>query len=127
MENLFFNSAFVNFEQSFTKLLIICAISALLLFALFFILSKLLYKRSRQRREILLRLTFLWSIFIFFIVFNVYIFMLFYSIGIDNMDFTNGRFYLGIISQIILFIVIPIFFFVKRHTLKKIIIENSLN
>jgi hypothetical protein len=127
MENLFFNTDYSNFEQALIKLLLFIAISGMLVYLLFFIFSKLLYRKSKQRREISLRLTFLWSLFVFFIVFNIYIFFIFYRIGIDNLNFASGRFYLGVISQISIYLVLIILFFIKRFSLKKIINENSLN
>lgn len=120
MENLFFNTDYSNFEQALIKLLLFIAISGTLLYLLFFILSKFLFKKSKHRREIALRLTFLWSLFVFLILLNTYIFFIFYKIGIDNMNFASGRFYLGIISQITIYMTIIIFFFIKRFSLKKI-------
>lgn len=127
MENLFFNTDYSNFEQILIKLLIFIAISGALLYLMFLIFSKLLYRKSKHRREITLRLTFLWSLFAFLIIFNIYIFFMFYRIGIDNLNFASVRFYLGIISQISIYLVLIILFFIKRFSLKKIINENSLN
>lgn len=127
MENLFFNTDYSNFEQTLIKLLLFIAFSGTLICLLFFIFSKLLFRKSKHRREITLRLTFLWSLFAFLVLINIYIFFLFYKTGIDNMNFTNGRFYLGIGAQIIIYLTIVIFFLVKRFSLKKLINENSLN
>lgn len=127
MENLFFSTVYNNFEQAIIKLLLFIAISGFLLYLLFFIFSKMLFKKNKYRKEISLRLTFLWSLFAFFILFNIYVFVLFYKIGVDNMDFTKGIFYLGILSQILLYVSILIFFYIKRHALKKLINENILN
>jgi hypothetical protein len=127
MENLFFNTDYSNLEQTLIKLLLFIALSGTLLYLLFFILSKLLYRKSKHRREITLRLTFLWSLFAFLILINAYIFFLFYRIGIDNMNFAKGIFYIGMVSQITIFMAIIIFFFIKRYFLKKLINENSLN
>lgn len=127
MENLFFNTNYSNFEQTLIKLLLFIAISGLLLYFLFFILSKLLFKKSKNRREITLRITFLWALFIFFIVYNIYVLILFYQTGINNMNFVSGRFYLGIFPQIIIYVAILAFFFIKRYNLKEIINKSTLN
>jgi drug/metabolite transporter (DMT)-like permease len=127
MENIFFNSGYSNFEQTIINLLVFIALSGAILYVTYFVLSKLLFKKSKQRKEISLRLTFLWSLFVFFILFNTYIFIFIYRIGIDNMNFTSGLLYLGIFSQIFIYLALIIFFFIKRHTLKKIINVNSLN
>jgi|GEM_PF-1822826 len=127
MENIFFNSGYSNFEQTLISLLIFIALSGVLVYVIYFVLSKLLFKKSKQRKEISLRLTFLWSLFVFFILFNTYIFIFLYRIGIDNLNFTSSILYLGLLPQIFVYLALIIFFFVKRHSLKKIINANSLN
>jgi hypothetical protein len=126
MENLFFNPIFHSIAQTLINLLIFIAITGLLLYILFFILSKIMYRKSLHRREITLRLTFLWSLIAFLIVLNFYLFFLYYHLGIENMLFTSWKFYIGILSQIIIYSTIIILFFIQRNSLKKIINENSL-
>jgi hypothetical protein len=126
MENLFFNIDYSNFENTLIKLLLFILLCGFLLYFLFLVFSKVIFRKIRIKREVSLRLTFLWSIFAFFIIFNTYIFVLFYHVGIDSMNFTYGRFYLGIFSQILIYVAILTFFFIKRHSLKKLINENTL-
>ena len=127
MENLFFNTDYLSFQQTLLKLMLMLAISGFIIYLLFFIFSKLLYRKSKFRREAILRLIFLWSLFVFFILFNIYIFFFFNKLGIVNMNFTKAIFYLGILSQIIIYVTVIISFFVKRHFLQKVINNNSLN
>lgn len=127
MENIFFNSGYSNFEQTLISLLIFIALSGVLIYVIYFVLSKLLFKKNKQRKEISLRLTFLWSLFVFFILFNTYIFIFLYKIGIDNLNFASSILYLGLLPQIIIYLALIIYFFVKRHSVKKIINTNSLN
>ncbi len=127
MENLFFNTDYLSFQQTLLKLMLMLAISGFIIYLLFFIFSKLLYRKSKFRREAILRLIFLWSLFVFFILFNIYIFFFFNKVGIVNMNFTKAIFYLGILSQIIIYVTVIISFFVKRHFLQKVINNNSLN
>ena len=126
MENIFFNTDYNTFGQTLVKVLLFLAFSGALVYIIFFVFSKLLFRKSKQRKSIIIMIIFLCSLVGFFILFNVYIFILFFVNGIDNMDFTSGRFYLGIISQILIYIVLIVFFFVKRYTLIKIINKNTL-
>jgi len=121
MEDIFFNSNYSDFGQTLFNLLIFITISGVLIYVIYFVLSKILFKKSKQRKEIQLRLTFLWALFIFFLFFNVYIFILFYKIGSGNIEF------MAILPQILIYILLIILFFIKRHSLKKIINVKSLN
>ncbi len=127
MENIYFNSVYSNFEQTFISLLMFIALSGVLIYVIYFLLSKLLFKKSKQRKEISLRLAFLWSLFVFFILYNTYIFIFLFRVGVDNMNFASSVLYLGLLPQIFIYLALIIFFFIKRHTLKKIINVNSLN
>jgi len=127
MENIFFNPVFLNLAQTLIALFIFLAVIGFILYFLFFIFSKLLFKKSKQRKEITLRLAFLWSLTILFFLFNIYIFIFFYKVGIDNLNFTSALFYLGILPQLFIYLALIIFFFIKRHSLKILINNNSLN
>lgn len=127
MEKIFFNSGYSNFEQTLLSLFAFIALSGIILYFTYFVLSKFLFRKSKQRKEISLRLTFLWALFIFFIIYNIYIFIFLYKIGVDNFDFDSGLLYLGLLPHILIFMLLIVFFFVKRHSLKKIISANSLN
>lgn len=126
MQNIFFSSTFFGIGQTILTLLILIGCASLLVYILFFFLSKILYRKSAHRRELTLRLTFLWTLFAFLILIDVYLSLLFYYSGVDKSFLANWRFYLGIISQIILFFLILTIFLIKRNALRKIINENSL-
>jgi hypothetical protein len=127
MENIYFNSVYSNLEHTLISLLIFIALSGVLIYVIYFVLSKLLFKKSKQRKEISLRLIFLWTLFVFFILYNTYVFIFLYKIGVDNLNFASGLLYLGLLPQIFIYVALIIFFFIKRHSLKKIINVNSLN
>lgn len=127
MENIFFNSVYSNFEQTLISLLLFVALSGIIIYVIYFVLSKLLFKKSKQRKEISLRLAFLWTLFVFFILYNIYVFIFLYKIGVDNLNFASGLLYLGLLPHIFIYLALIVFFFIKRHTLKKIINVNSLN
>ena len=127
MKDIFFNTDYTTLSAMLTKIIVFFTVSGILLYAIYFALTKFLYRKSKQRKGLTLRLTFLWSLFVYFIVFNAYIFALFYRNGIDTLQWTNLKFYLGIMAQLLVFIGLIIFFYVKRHSLKKIINDKSIN
>jgi hypothetical protein len=127
MENLFFDTSYISFQQTLIKVIAFLALSGLLLYLIYFVLTKFLFRKYKHRKEIILRLVFLWSIFAFTVLFVSYIFVLIYKNGVDSFQWTYLKFYLGIIAQIIIYIGVIIFFFLKRHSLKKITNENSIN
>lgn len=127
MENLFLNSVFSNYQQLLIKIAVFVLVTAILLWIIDLVLTKFLYKKTRQRKEISLRLCFLWSIFTYFILFNIYLFVFFYRTGIEADNFLHYSFYLGIIAQLIIYLGLIILFFIKRFSLKKIIKDKSIN
>ena len=127
MENILFDTGYTTLQQMLYKVLFFLFVSGLLLYVIYFILTKTLFRKNKHRKEINLRIVFLWTMLSYFIVFNVYIFVLFYKNGIDSLHWTNPRFYMGIVSQLTIYIGLICFFFIKRHSLKKIINEKSIN
>ena len=127
MENIFFDTSYTTLIDMLTKVIAFLFVSGLLLFVIYFALTKILFRKNKHRKEINLRLVFLWTIFAYFILFNVYIFVLFYRNGIDSLHWTNAKFYLGIIVQLTIYIGLLAYFFIKRLSLKKIINEKSIN
>ena len=127
MENLFFDTSYTSLSQTLIKVFAFLFVSGLLLFVIYFALTKILFRKDKYRKEINLRLVFLWTIFAYFILFNVYIFVLFYKNGIDSLHWTSAKFYLGIIAQLTICIGLFAYFFIKRLSLKKIINEKSIN
>jgi len=127
MENIFFDTSYTSLTNMMIKVLAFLLVSGLLLYLIYFVLTKLLFRKNKHRKEINLRLVFLWAIFSCFILFNVYIFVLIYRNGIDSLHWSSAKFYLGIIAQIIIYIGLLAYFFIKRHSLSKIINEKSIN
>lgn len=127
MENIFFDTSYTSLANVMIKVLAFLLVSGLLLYLIYFVLTKLLFRKTKHRKEINLRLVFLWAIFSCFILFNVYIFVLIYRNGIESLHWSSAKFYLGIIAQIIIYIGLLTYFFIKRHSLSKIINEKSIN
>ena len=127
MENIFFDTGYTSLQQMLIKVFVFLLTSGLLLYAIYFALTKLLFRKNKHRKEINLRLVFLWTIFAYFILFHVYIAVLFWKNGIDSFHWASPKFYLGITAQLTIYIGLLGFFFIKRHSLKKIINEKSIN
>jgi hypothetical protein len=126
MRDILFNTDYISLPYMLVKILVFFLLSRVLLYVIYFAFTKLLFRKNKHRREINLRLIFLWSIFAYFIVYNIYIFALFYH-GIDSLHWASPLFYLGIMAQLLTYLGLIIFFFVKRRTLKKIINDKSIN
>ena len=127
MEEIFFNTSYSNPQQTLLTVVAFLLASGFLLYTIYFGLAKILFRKSIHPKEINLRLVFLWSLFAYFILFNVYIFVLFYKNGLDSFYWTSPKFYLGIIAQLTIYIGLLIYFFIKRYSLKKIINDKKTN
>ncbi len=127
MDNLFFDSVYSNFQQLLIKIVAFVLLTGILLWIIDIIFTKFLFKRIKQRKEICLRLCFLWSISTYFILFNIYLFGFFYRTGIEAENFLKGNFYLGIMAQLVIYLGLIILYFVKRYSLNKIINDKSIN
>jgi hypothetical protein len=127
MENIFFSTDYTSFDQTLIKTLVFLLTSGILIYVTYLILSKILYRKSKQRKELSLRLSFLWSLFVCFILFNIYLFILIFRNGLDEFHWTVPKFYLGIFAHLTVYVGLIVFFFIKRSILKKIINNNSIN
>ena len=127
MTDMFFNTDYTTLTAMLVHIVAFMAITALLLYVIYFVLAKTLFRKSRLDRTITLRLTFLWAIFVYLIVFNIYMAVLFYRNGIDSLQWTSPKFYLGIMAQLLVYVGLATLFFVKRHSYRKEIKNNSLN
>ena len=116
MENIFFDTSYTSLTEMLIKVIAFLLISGLLLYVIYFALTKFLFRKNKHRKEINLRLVFLWTIFAYFILFNVYIFVLFYRNGIDSLHWTNAKIYLGIIAQLTIYIGLLAYFSSSSQT-----------
>jgi len=127
MESIFFDTSYSNFTQMLIKISAFLLVTVLLLCLVYFVLAKSLFKKARMRKEISLRLALLWTVFAWFILFSVYVFILFYKNGIENFHWTSFAFYPGVLAQLIIYIGLLIYFFIRRNAINKIINEKSTN
>jgi hypothetical protein len=127
MENIFFNIGYTSLQQMLLKVLIFMTLSGLTLYLIYLGLTKIMFKKNVARKEINLRLIFLWAMIIYLILFNIYFFIFMFIVGVDSFQWTKPIFYLGFMAQIITYIVLIIYFILKRNSLDRIINEKSLN
>lgn len=127
MEDLLINIHYNNLNDTLLKLLLVLFISGIIIFLIFFILTKIALRKSKMRRELILRMTFLWALLIYLLLFNIYFFVIFYLSGISEFNFYSINFYLGLLPQLLVYILIIILFLLKRSILLKIISKSSLN
>jgi hypothetical protein len=124
---MFFNIDYIPFSQTLIKIVVFLLTSGLLIYAGYFALSKMLFRKSKQRKELSLRLAFLWALFAYFILFNIYFSVLIFVVGTDAFQWKNPKFYLCIIAQLTVYFGLTVLFFIKRKTLKEIINNSSIN
>ena len=127
MENVFFNIEYTSTQQMLLKVVIFMIVSGLALYLIYLGLTKIMFKKHVTRKEINLRLIFLWAMVIYLILFNVYFFILMFIVGVDSFQLTKLMFYLGFMAQIITYVVLIIYFILKKNSLDRIINEKSLN
>jgi hypothetical protein len=127
MENIFFNIGYTSLQQMLLKVLIFMTLSGLTLYLIYLGLTKIMFKKNVARKEINLRLIFLWAMIIYLILFNIYFFIFMFIVGVDSFQLNKPIFYLGFMAQIITYIVLIIYFILKRNSLDRIINEKSLN
>lgn len=109
------------------KVLLFMMVNGLALYLIYLGLTKIMFKKNVARKEINLRLIFLWAMIIYLILFNIYLFIFMFIAGVDSFQWTKPIFYLGFMAQIITYIILIIYFILKRNSLDRIINEKSLN
>jgi len=127
MEELLFNAEYINMQSTLQSTLLLAVLSVAAIYTIYFALTKFLFRKSKMRKELSLRLAFLWSIFVYIIFFNIYILVFLFKVGIVNLDFMSSLLYLGILPQMFTYLCLVVLFFIKKHSVKALISENSLN
>jgi hypothetical protein len=118
IKNLFFNLEYIDFTNALIKILIFCLFSAIIIWFVFFIISKL-NKRSQIHKDLLLKLNFLAALCIYFLIFNCYIFFFIKLLGIHGFKWVLPEFYLCILDQLFVFIMCVTLFFLIYNNLSK--------
>ncbi len=126
MENLFFNTTYSSMQDTLLKIAVFLLIAGLFIWLIHLVFSKLLFRKNKQRKEVHLRLAFLWAITGCILLFNSYVLILLYRNGLDNLQWTSVQFYLGILPQLVTYTALIVFFFMRRSAFKKIIHQPSI-
>lgn len=127
MEELLFNAEYISMQSTLQSTMLLAVLSVAAIYIIYFALTKFLFRKSKMRKELSLRLAFLWSVFAYIIFFNVYILVFLFKVGIVNLDFMSSLLYLGILPQMFTYLCLVVLFFIKKHSVKALISENSLN
>lgn len=85
------------------KTLVLTTICTILIYTLFFLFSKILYRKSEFRRDNTLRLSLFWAFVAFMLLFTIYLFFLIRSVGIESFAWQQWRFYLIVAPYLIVF------------------------
>ena len=124
LKSIFFELTYNNYVQLLIRLISFIAISAFLIWITDVILSKIYRKKNKQtgiHKDYLLRLTFLGSILIFFVIFSVYTFFLIKSVCINNFRWNDWSFYLELLPQLLIYIALIVLFFINYISFNKIV------
>lgn len=100
------------------KTSILFALSAIVLWLVYIVIVKLTSKKTKLHRDFFLRIQFLWSLFVLFLLLNVYWFFLIKINGIHAFDWLSYAFYLDISSQIIIYLSVIIIFVISLKKYK---------
>lgn len=78
----------------FIKSLLFITISVVLIYSLFFLLTKILYRKINLHRDNAIRLSLLWAFVAFFFIINIYFFFLVRHNGVESFLWQKPTFYL---------------------------------
>jgi len=125
MGHLFFDSKYYSTITTIEQTFLLLLVSALLVYLLYFIFSKILFRKTDANREILLGISFLWALTSFLLIFSSYCSLLFYFAG-DDIHVFGWLFFAGILPQIIIYASIVFVYVLKRNSLRNRINNISL-
>lgn len=104
------------------KTLLFAGAWAVLGYLLYLLLTKLVFHKSdKTGREHLLRLNFLRTLIGLQVLFAVYLFFLVKFVGLERFDFSDWRFYVAILPQLLVFFgVIALYYFYSEASISKL-------
>ncbi len=118
--DLFFKTDYTNLPFVLCRIAVFIVLSIVIIWLLWTILSKTMYKKNeRLPNEYKLKLTFIWSLIFYYVIFSIYLFFFFKRNGIDSFNWGNPKFYLEISSHIISIIAAIIMYLLKQFQLTK--------
>lgn len=120
LNDLFFKTGSADWPFVLIRITFFIILTILIVWFLWTVLSKRMYiKNEKLPKEFKLKLAFIWSLIIFYLMFNIYLFFFFKRNGIDSFHWGDPRLYMEISAQLIIIIAIVLIFLIKQHQLTK--------
>jgi hypothetical protein len=113
------NPKYDNIEQVLFQSIILIALAAVVFYIIYFLLTKVIYKKSFLFRDKSLKLTFLWAFVVLVILLDIYFYYLLRSYGYDNFKWNYLGTYFSLLPQIIVYLVLITFFVFNYRKFKK--------
>lgn len=109
----FFGLQYADTTELLLRVLLLIAVSAVIIWLIYLLVAKLIPPKPQRRihRDHFLRLSFLSSLTIFLLIFNVYIFFLIKLNGLHSFYWLQPRFYLNILPQLIILLGLILLYF----------------
>lgn len=121
----FLKSIFLNLEHSTLTFLLIKLLFFILVCGFFIWLIHLSIAKSfgkaKMQRDFFLKLGLLWTLPTFLIIFSIYFFLLIRFVGLHHFRWTTGDFYLGILPQLLVFVLVIILFVVNYTSYNRLL------
>jgi len=116
--DLFFKLDYTNLPFVLTRIIVFVLSSALIIWALWAILSKQMYKKNdKLPKEYKLKLAFIWSLIFYYVIFSIYLFFFFKRNGIESFHWSNPKFYLEVSGHLISIIASILVFLISQFRL----------
>ena len=118
--DLFFKTDYTNLPFVFGRVAVFILLSIVIIWILWALLSKKMYqKNDKLPKEYKLKLTFIWSLIFYYVIFSIYLFFFFKRNGMDSFQWGNPKFYLEISSHLISIVAAIILYLFKQFQLTK--------
>ncbi len=120
LNDLFFKTGSADLPFALIRITLFIILTILMVWFLWTVLSKRMYiKNEKLPKEFKLKLVFIWSLIIYYVIFSIYLFFFFKRNGIDSFHWGDPRLYLEISAQLIIIIAVILIFIFKQHQLTK--------
>jgi hypothetical protein len=126
MKEILLGIAYTTLTDALLRAGILLGACALLLYLLHFLFSRILYRRSGMRRELSLRLSFLWALVTLTGLFSVYLCLVFYWNGQEALLWRGGILLAGLSAHLAVAISLGTLFFLRRASLLTLIKTPSI-
>jgi hypothetical protein len=116
--DLLFKTDYTDLPFVLIRIAVFIVLSVAIIWLLWTILSKKMFiKNDRLPKEYKMKLTFIWSLIFYYMIFSIYLFFFFKRNGIDSFQWGNPKFYLEISSHLICIISAIVLYLFKQYQL----------